>query len=86
MTKEHRAFRKAMQIGTTWVRTNHVNPRAAKPVQVTVVKRETFGVTFDNSGELQWPDRIGYEASLDTSGAWLIKSGMGRLILTYSKP
>lgn len=85
MTKEQRAFRKAMQIGTTWVRTNHINPRASTPVRVTVVKRELWGVTFDNSGELQWPDRIGYVAALDTAGTWRIESGHGRLILTYSK-
>lgn len=82
MTKEQREFRKAMQIGTTWVRTNHVNPRAAAPIEVTVVKRELHGVTFDNSGELKWPDMMGFDVNPD-GDSWEISLG-SRLILTYT--
>lgn len=83
MTKEQRAFRKAMQIGTTWIRTNHVNPRASTPVKVTVVMRESWGVTFSNSGELQWPDRVGYDVKFEDA-SWKISSP-SHLIISYSK-
>ena len=79
-------FKKALLPGTRWIRTNHVNPRAAQPVEVTVIKNTPHEAILsfeDQTSYLTWPHKIGATVTQDDSG-WHILDTQGRVILTYA--
>lgn len=78
-------FRKAMIPGSRWIRTNHVNPRANEPVELTVLENTPKEVIFkagDSTPQLTWPHKLGMTVSLDQKG-WHISDANGRQVLTY---
>ena len=81
--KPERQIRKALLVGSTWVRVNHVNPKAAAPVAVKVVKVTPKEAVFDNSSYLTWPDLLGLTPMATDNGGWQIVGPKG-VILTYT--
>jgi len=78
-------FKKAMLPGSRWIRTNHVNPRASAPEEVTVLEntpKEAIFKTKDFTSHLTWPHRLGMPVVLDSEG-WHISDTSGRKVLTY---
>lgn len=71
-----------MRIGSTWLRKSYVNPRAANPVVVSVVRVNSKEVIFSNSGYLVWPHIIGATVAQQGDG-WMISDKEGRLIVSY---
>lgn len=84
---EDREFRKQFRTGSRWLRTNHVNPRAATPIEVTVIKTTPTAAILRSgidSWHLTWPSKLGLAARQNKSGTWEIVDPEGRLLLTYT--
>jgi len=67
------------------MRTNHINPQAAKPVEVKVIKTTPQEAIVEVKGLtsfLTWPDKVGFDAYPVGDGGWQISNDKGP-ILTY---